>query len=82
MIHLQFQLETSHGVYKQGTPKLNFDRLQELRNAVDIPLVLHGGSSSGDDNLSKVAEDGITKVNIYTDLANASLNATKGEYGK
>lgn len=78
---LAVSIGTSHGVYKQGTPKLNFDRLQELRNAVDIPLVLHGGSSSGDDNLSKVAEDGITKVNIYTDLANASLNATKGEYG-
>lgn len=68
---------TSHGTYKTGTPKLNFDRLQELRKSVDIPLVLHGGSSSGDDNLRKAAELGITKVNIYTDLANASLHASE-----
>lgn len=70
---------TSHGTYKTGTPKLNFDRLQELRKAVSIPLVLHGGSSSGDDNLKKAAEMGITKVNIYTDLANASLHASQAD---
>lgn len=68
---------TSHGTYKTGTPKLNFSRLEELRKSVSIPLVLHGGSSSGDENLRKAAELGITKVNIYTDLANASLNASK-----
>ncbi len=68
---------TSHGSYKTGTPKLNFDRLSELRKAIPIPLVLHGGSSSGDDNLRKAAELGITKVNIFTDLANASLHASE-----
>ena len=44
--------------------------------------MLHGGSSSGDENLRKAAELGITKVNIYTDLAMASLHATqKEEFG-
>ncbi|TSO25695.1 class II fructose-bisphosphate aldolase [Lactobacillus sp. LL6] len=74
---LAISIGTSHGVYKTGTPKLNFDRLAELRNALSIPLVLHGGSSSGNENLRKAAELGITKVNIYTDLAMASLHATQ-----
>jgi ketose-bisphosphate aldolase len=67
---------TAHGIYK-GTPKINFERLIELKNAVDIPLVLHGGSSSGDDNLRRCAEIGISKVNIYTDLIVAAANAIK-----
>lgn len=76
---LAVSIGTSHGVYQTGTPKLNFDRLSELREALNIPLVLHGGSSSGDENLRKAAELGITKVNIYTDLAMASLHATQKE---
>ncbi|WP_434520459.1 class II fructose-bisphosphate aldolase [Pediococcus sp. M21F004] len=74
---LAVSIGTSHGVYKQGTPKLSFSRLAELEKAVPIPLVLHGGSSSGDENLARAAKQGITKVNIYTDLANAALNATQ-----
>ena len=76
---LAVSIGTSHGVYQTGTPKLNFDRLVELRDALNIPLVLHGGSSSGDENLRKAAKLGITKVNIYTDLAMASLHATQKE---
>lgn len=72
---LAVSIGTSHGVYKAGTPQINFDRLQDLKSNVKIPLVLHGGSSSGDANLTKAAEFGITKVNIYTDLANTSLKA-------
>lgn len=74
---LAVSIGTSHGIYQTGTPKLNFKRLSELRAAMKIPLVLHGGSSSGDQNLQKAAELGITKVNIYTDLAMASLHATQ-----
>ena len=58
---------TAHGAYK-GTPVINFERLQEIRKAVDVPLVLHGGSSSGDENLKKCAELGISKINIFTDI--------------
>lgn len=65
---------TAHGFYK-GTPKINFERLTELKNAVNIPLVLHGGSSTGDDNLKKCAELGISKINIFTDLCVAGASA-------
>ncbi len=58
---------TAHGVYT-GTPKLDFQRLAELNAAVSVPLVLHGGSGSGDENLVKAIAGGITKINIAADL--------------
>lgn len=70
---LAVSIGTSHGTY-QGEPKINFERLEKIRNVVDIPLVLHGGSSSGDDNLRKCAKKGINKVNIFTDLVKSSYN--------
>lgn len=65
---------TAHGLYF-GTPKINFERLKELRDAVSIPLVLHGGSSTGDENLRKCAELGISKINIFTDICRAGAIA-------
>lgn len=65
---------TAHGIYL-GTPKINFERLKELKNAVSIPLVLHGGSSTGDENLKKCAEIGISKINIFTDICRAAAKA-------
>ncbi|EPC96481.1 class II fructose-bisphosphate aldolase [Lacticaseibacillus paracasei] len=77
---LAISIGTSHGVYKsKTTPHLNFERLSELRKVVPVPLVLHGGSSSGDVNLRKAANLGISKVNVYTDLANAALQVSTGK---
>ncbi|WP_373712557.1 ketose-bisphosphate aldolase [Streptococcus sp.] len=73
---LAVSIGTAHGVYK-GTPKINFDRLHEIASLTDVPLVLHGGSSSGDENLGRCAREGITKINIYTDFIVAALAATK-----
>ncbi|MDO5146919.1 MAG: class II fructose-bisphosphate aldolase [Eubacteriales bacterium] len=68
---LAISIGTAHGAYK-GTPVINFDRLTEIRNSVEVPLVLHGGSSSGDDNLHRCAVGGISKINIYTDFVQAA----------
>ena len=65
---------TSHGVYK-GKPHLEFDLLSELSEKIQIPLVLHGGSGTGDDNLAKAVCCGIQKVNLFTDLSNAGLKS-------
>ena len=46
---LAVAIGTSHGVY-QGTPRLEFELLKEIAALVDVPLVLHGGSGTGDDN--------------------------------
>ncbi len=69
---LAVSIGTAHGAYK-GRPKLSFERLNEIRNSLDIPLVLHGGSSTGDQNLNKCAREGITKINIFTDLMNGGF---------
>ena len=61
---------TSHGAYK-GTPRLDFALLEKLNSLVSVPLVLHGGSGTGDENLAKAVAVGIQKVNLCTDLMDA-----------
>lgn len=58
---------TAHGAYA-GTPYLDFDRLQEIKKITGAPLVLHGGSGTGDENLRKACAMGINKVNVCNDL--------------
>lgn len=67
---------TSHGVYK-GTPHLEFELLEKLAKEVPVPLVLHGGSGTGDENLAKAVRTGIQKVNLNTDLSEAGKNALR-----
>lgn len=64
---------TAHGMYS-GTPKLDFKRLAALREVVPVPLVLHGGSSTGDENLARAVKTGICKVNLWSDLMIAGTN--------
>ncbi|GAB2021139.1 class II fructose-bisphosphate aldolase [Pseudolactococcus yaeyamensis] len=71
---LAISIGTSHGTYK-GTPKINFDRLHEIYCEIKVPLVLHGGSSSGDGNLGRCATEGIAKINIFTDFIVAARDA-------
>lgn len=59
---------TSHGVYK-GKPHLEFELLKELSDIVPVPLVLHGGSNTGEEKLQKAIQMGIQKVNLSTDLS-------------
>lgn len=76
---LAVSIGTAHGEYK-GTPHLNFERLRDIAEHVDVPLVLHGGSGSGDENLEKAVRFGICKVNICTDLMIAAREKTKKDY--
>ena len=73
---LAIAIGTAHGAYK-FKPVLNFERLREIYNAVDVPLVLHGGSGLSDDDFKNSIANGIAKVNIFTDLCIAGVNATK-----
>lgn len=67
---------TSHGMYK-GTPKIDFDLLDVLTREVPVPLVLHGGSGTGDDNLQNAIRHGIQKINLNTDLNEGGLARVK-----
>lgn len=67
---------TAHGFYK-GIPKLDIDRLIEIRKVVDIPLVLHGASGLLDRDLERCIEEGICKINFATELRVAFSNGVK-----
>lgn len=60
-------LGSVHGLYK-GEPKLNFERMEEILNKTNLPLVLHGGSGIPDDKIVKAIQCGICKLNINTEL--------------
>ena len=77
---LAISIGTAHGVYKaKAIPEISFDSLAAIREATSVPLVLHGGSGSGDDNLARCAREGICKVNIYTDLYLAAMKSMEEE---
>ncbi len=64
---LAIAIGTAHGLYK-GEPKLDFERLKEIRSKVEVPLVLHGASDVPDELVMKAISLGICKVNVATDL--------------
>lgn len=73
---LAVSIGTAHGTYKME-PHLRFDVLEAIRDAVDVPLVLHGSSGTGDEQLKKCCELGINKMNVYTDLLTASIKTAQ-----
>jgi fructose-bisphosphate aldolase, class II len=67
---------TIHGLYR-GRPVIDFDRLRALREALDIPLVLHGGSDTPDEDMQRAIATGVDKINIWTDVRVAYLRAVR-----
>ena len=66
---LAIAIGTSHGLYPaEKNPELRHDLLQEIKAAVGIPLVLHGGSANPDAELRRAVELGINKINISSDI--------------
>lgn len=75
---LAVAIGTAHGKYPKGyVPVLDFGRLKELKEALKMPLVLHGGSGSGDENIRKAVLNGINKINVCTDAFHAAETAMK-----
>lgn len=73
---LAISIGTAHGVYK-GEPKLDLNRLSQIREVVDIPLVLHGTSGVPDEIVTECVNRGICKVNYATDLRIAFTKGVK-----
>ncbi len=69
---LAIAVGNAHGDYK-FPPKLDFDRISEIAAAVDVPLVLHGGSGLSDDDFREAIKRGIAKINIFTDINKAQV---------
>lgn len=66
---LAVAIGTAHGIYpKDMKPELKLDLLKTIRDTVDIPLVLHGGSSNPDKEIAESVKIGISKINISSDI--------------
>ena len=66
---LAIAIGTSHGLYPADkNPELRHDLLEQIKAAVSIPLVLHGGSANPDSELSRAVKLGINKINISSDI--------------
>jgi fructose-bisphosphate aldolase class II len=53
-------------IYKK--PVLNFEKIKEIKKAVNIPLVLHGGSGLKENDYKKAIESGISIIHINTEF--------------
>lgn len=74
---LAVSIGTSHGDYPDGMiPKFDMDRLREIKRLTGAPLVLHGGSGSGEDNIINSVKNGINKINVGCDFMNANRDTT------
>lgn len=71
---LAIAVGTAHGAYKLP-PKLDFDRIRTIARTIDVPLVLHGGSGLTDQDFKRAIQEGISKVNIFTDINVAAVKA-------
>lgn len=67
---LAISIGTTHGVYVSA-PELNIPLLKEIKKVCDVPLVLHGGSGTPEDQLKEAIANGIAKINIYSELTAA-----------
>lgn len=64
-----------HGMIKGGNPKIDIERIREIRKACGIPLVLHGGSGISDDDFKKAIKAGISVIHINTEIRIAYRDA-------
>ena len=73
---LAVSIGTSHGNYPDGmVPKFDIERLKEIKRLTGAPLVLHGGSGSGKENILNSVKYGINKINVGCDFMNANRDA-------
>lgn len=66
---LAIAIGTCHGIYPAHMkPELKLDLLREIKDAVNVPLVLHGGSNNPDSEIGESVKLGVNKINISSDI--------------
>jgi ketose-bisphosphate aldolase len=73
---LAVSVGTAHGLYS-SKPVIDFARLRKLLEVVNVPIVVHGGSNTPDEDILKIIELGVAKINIGTDLMIAFIEGLK-----
>jgi fructose-bisphosphate aldolase class II/tagatose 1,6-diphosphate aldolase GatY/KbaY len=74
---LAIAIGSAHGFYKE-TPRLDLERLSEIKNVINAALVLHGGSGIPHDVLREAVNRGICKINLATEIKNIFMKTLKG----
>lgn len=77
--YLAVSIGTAHGVYKT-TPALKFERLSEIKQAVQKPIVLHGGSGVPDEQVVEAIRRGVAKINVDTELRQAFIKGIQARW--
>ena len=73
---LAISFGTTHGVYLTE-PKLDLNRITQIKEKIDIPFVMHGGSGVSEEDFKTAIANGITKINYYTYGTIAGANAVR-----
>ena len=80
---LAIGIGTSHGLYPKGfVPHIQIERLKAIRQAIkdagfNTYLVLHGGSGNPKEELTEASQNGVTKINISSDIKKAYYSKMK-----
>jgi len=73
---LAVAIGTAHGVYRVE-PRLDVERLKQIRDLVEVPLILHGASGISTEQIHECIKNGICKVNFATELRKAYTAGVK-----
>ena len=73
---LAIGIGNAHGFY-QGEPEINFEKLREAKENLDVPLVLHGGTGIPREIVQRCIAGGIRKVNVGTAVYCAYMNGAR-----
>ncbi len=79
--YLAVSIGNAHGLYT-AAPSFDFDCLAAIRKAVPVPLVLHGGSGTPEDQLKKAVSLGMAKVNVASEIGQAFTRAYESAVAK
>ena len=67
---------TAHGIYK-AKPVLDLERVKTISEKTGLPLVMHGGSGVSPEDYRRGIANGLRKINYYSYMARAGVNAVK-----
>jgi fructose-bisphosphate aldolase class II len=78
---LAVSIGTVHG-RMQGEPDLDFERLAQINEALNLPLVIHGGTGLSPTQFQRLIANGVAKINYYTALADAAGEQIAANLGR
>jgi fructose-bisphosphate aldolase class II len=77
---LAVSVGTVHGLYK-GKPNIRIDILRNINQRAGIPLVLHGGSGTPEEDIKACIRNGIAKINVNTEISVYAVEKSIGMLG-